>query len=386
MTFIGWAQAKPVDVRSLGVEPYGTKDCSATVNAALASGQLELHFPSGEYRLDRPLSLPSGTHLTAARDARLFASAANAPEAIVSNADWNKGNADIVISGGVWDGCAPLHPRKGWNDPAYPARLFVFVNVKGLVLEHMTMVDGVTYHVGLSRVRDFRVEDIAFEGTYPVKCQDGVHLWGGCEDGVIRDIRCRFGATYDDLIALNADDVARYTHNKGGVDAPIRRIRIEKVRATSCHSVFRFLSIRSKISDIVIRDVKAGYREFGINADAARYCADPIFDDAAYPEGVGEMENVLLEDVELWYAGDKRPPNAPKEVVVFETNARNFVFRNFRHAREREPKGILDHPTFNFRNLRATTVDFAGTRESVGREQRLFSGTDYPSVVIGAEK
>lgn len=365
------------------LDATGIADCAAPINAALAAGERELHFPAGEYRLDRPLSLPSGTRLVADAGAHFFASPANEPEAIVSNADWEGGNADILVSGGVWDGLAPYHPRKGWNDPRYPAGLFKFVNVRRLVLENLVVTDGVCYQIALSRTRDFRVENIRFEGTFPVKCQDGVHLWGGCEDGLIRGIRCRFYATGDDLIAINADDVGKYAHNKGGVDGPIRRITVEDVFAPCCHSVIRLLSVRSPIRDVVLRNIRGGYREFGINMDAARYCADPMFDTAAETNGVGHLENVLFENVELWYAGDS---GKAKEVVNFETNAKNVRFRGFRHAREREHPTTRPHATFRFRNLAPTTVDFGDRKAEAGAENLEFSGTDYRTVNVNSKE
>ena len=209
------------------IDATGAVDVAGAINAALASGRLNLHFPKGLYRLDRPLKIPSHTHITADPGAHFFASRENEPEAIVQNANPETGDTDISLSGGLWDGCAPIHPRKGWNDLRYPGRFFLFINVDGLVLEHLRMTDAITYHFAFGQVRHFRVEDVSFEGIYPVKCQDGIHLCGGCEDGVIRHIRCLKGATYDDLIALNADEAFVYSHNNGFVPLPIRRIFVE---------------------------------------------------------------------------------------------------------------------------------------------------------------
>ena len=118
------------------IDDTGAADVSGAINAALASGRLNLHFPKGLYRLDRPLKLPSRTHITADPGAHFYASRENEPEAIVQNANPDAGDTDISIRGGLWDGCAPIHPRKGFNDLRYPGRFFLFINVDGLVLEH----------------------------------------------------------------------------------------------------------------------------------------------------------------------------------------------------------------------------------------------------------
>lgn len=364
--------AQAVSVVELGGEPYGIKDVSALVNAALQKGERNIHFPAGEWRLDRPLSLPSGTHITADDAARIFAAKPNEPEAIVANADVKNGNSDISIKGGLWDGYAPVHPRKGWTDPRYPGRFFHFINVDGLVIEHVRMTDSVVFYISLGRVRNFRIEDISFEGTFPVKCQDGVHIGGGCENGLVKDIRCRFWATGDDLIALNADDVdpVKYTHNHDQVDAPIRHIRVENVTAPCCHSVVRLLSVKSDITDVVFKNIRAGYREFGVNADGARYSADPMFRDADYPQGIGRLQDIVFEDCEMWYAGEKKNPH---EVVDLETNGKGIRFVNFRHAREREATDNAPHPTFRFRKMcaHALTVDGKPLKLAQGEEKTL---------------
>ena len=364
-----------------GIDATGAVDVSGAINAALASGRLNLHFPKGLYRLDRPLKLPSRTHITAAPEAHFFASRENEPEAIVQNANPETGDTDISISGGLWDGCAPIHPRKGWNDLRYPGRFFLFINVDGLVLEHLRMTDVITYHIALGQVRHFKVEDISFEGIYPVKCQDGIHLCGGCEDGLIRHIRCLKGATYDDLIALNADEAFVYSHNNGFVPLPIRRIRVEDIDAPQCHTFVRFLSITNDISDVTIRNAKVGYRAHGINMDAARYCADPIFKDEDWPDGVGDIRNVLLENVTLWYAG---PKTNVRDVVTFETNVSNFRFRNFTWAKDREPPyAHQKNQCFRFRKLCKTsiTVDGRTTELPTGGELTL-DGLHYDAIDV----
>ena len=262
----------------------------------------------------------------------------------------------------------------------YPGRFFLFINVDGLVLEHLRMTDVITYHIALGQVRHFRVEDISFEGIYPVKCQDGIHLCGGCEDGVIRHIRCLKGATYDDLIALNADEAFVYSHNNGFVPLPIRRILVEDIEAPQCHTFVRFLSITNDITDVTIRNAKVGYRARGVNMDAARYCADPIFKDEDWPDGVGDIRNVLLENVTLWYAG---PKTNARDVVTFETNATNFRFRNFTWAKDLEPPYVCQRPGFLFRKLCKTSVTVEGktTELPTGGELTL-EGLHYDAIDV----
>ena len=61
------------------IDTTGSMDVSEAINAALASGRLDLHFPKGIYRLDRPLKLPSHAHITADPGAHFYASRENEP-------------------------------------------------------------------------------------------------------------------------------------------------------------------------------------------------------------------------------------------------------------------------------------------------------------------
>ena len=369
---------------SFDFRPYsdGSKDVAAALNAAMARGETVLNVPPGDYRLDVPLVLPSRTNITADPATRFFAGDANRASAVVVNSDTEKGNKNITISGGIWDGCAATHKRTSYKDPDYAGRFFHFINVRDLCCTDMHIRDGACYQVSLGRVTDFRFERIVFDGKVHPMCQDGVHIGGGCERGVVRNIRAIDGATGDDLIALNADDVNHYSHNAGQQDLPIRKILVEDVQAASCWTAVRVLSIKSEISDVVLRGFKVGYRRHGINADAARYCADPIFNEAEHPNGVGALRNVLFEDFELWYAGD-RPKRS--ETVTWETNGKGVRFRNFHVVRGREkPTDKPVPPAFRIRKVGPTRVVADGV-ESVLQpgEELLLKANSYRSVNIG---
>lgn len=350
---------------SFDFRPYadGRRDVSAALNAAFARGETALNVPPGDYRLDAPLVLPSRTNIAADPDARFFAGDANRAPAVVVNSDKEKGDRNITIKGGLWDGCAATHRRNGYKDPDYAGRFFHFVNVRDLCCSDMRVRDGACYHFSLGRVTDFRIENIVFDGSVHPSCQDGIHVGGGSERGVIRHIRATGMATGDDLIALNADDVNHYSHNADQRDMPIRKMLVEDVQADNCWAAIRLLSIKSEISDVVFRRFRVGYRRHGINADAARYCADPIFDDAANPDGVGALRNVLFEDFTLWYAGDKvkRP-----ETVTWETNGTGVRFRNFRVAHELEkPTDLPVPPSFRIRKVAQTRIKVDGVCHDV---------------------
>ncbi len=63
------------------------------------------------------------------------------------------------------------------------------------------------------------------------------------------------------MVALNADEALGRAQNLGLACGPIRRIRIEDVRAESCHTFVRLLSVRSVIEDVEIDGVFGGWKK-----------------------------------------------------------------------------------------------------------------------------
>jgi len=358
--------AGAVDFRELG----GTDgDAAAVLNAAFARGVREVRFSKGEYRLGSVLRLPSGARLLADSAARFVVSPGMATRWIVTNADHEKGNVDIVVSGGVWDGNCDERPGKKFDPKSVNAGLFFhFHSVKGLKLTGFRAYDSLAYHISLSRVTDFEITDLYLGGELRPFCQDGIHMGGGCERGTIRNIVAHTNGMGDDLIALNADDVFFYPWNQDQVALPIRDITVNQVVASNCYTVIRLLSISQPIERCTFRNFIAGYRAHGINIDAARYCSHPIFNDSEHPEGVGALRDVVFENFDLWYSGDKAPG---RELVTYETNGRGVEFRNFRFRRDLDAFPDHDRPVVLLCHLGKTKMTKNGETAHLERNRTL---------------
>ncbi len=301
------ASAYGVNVREQGVKGDGVADDAPAVQRLLDAGTPLLYFPPGVYLVGTTLRVPSNTRLEAHRFAcfRLADQAGGDVNTfLLCNADLDNGNENISIRGGIWDGNCANNPRRDENDRnGFTGAMINFRHVRRLSLVDMTLKNSTAYHTRLSGVRDFRVERIRFEDTIQTRNQDGVHVAGGCKDGLIRDIvAVGESCTGDDLVALNADDALDRSETRGKLGGPIRRIRIEGLRADDCHSFVRMASVWSVIEDIEIHDVRGGCRINVINADALRFCASPLFrrDDARYAGGAGLLRHVRLRDVAVY--------------------------------------------------------------------------------------
>lgn len=158
--------------------------------------------------------------------------------------------------------------------------------------------------------------------------QDGIHIGGYCEDGVIRNINAvGRSTTNDDLIALNADDVNTRAMNLDKINGPIKRIRIENISADDSHTFIRLLSIFSPLQDIEINCIKGGCQQMVLNLDAARYTNVPIIpkDDKRFYKPLGKIKNIKISDVDVYKTSLSNSP-----LLCIETKVANFEMHNFK--------------------------------------------------------
>lgn len=325
-------------VRDAGARGDGTGDDSAAFEKLLQRGESLIVVPPGEYPVASPIRLRSGTRLLAHPQARIRI-ADGAPfgvrDALVTNADWDGGDEQIEISGGIWDGnCMNVLRAAEDERDGYTGNMMLFRNVEGLVLRDLKLTDPSSYFVCLGKVRKFLVEDIRFEILNHTRNQDGIHVSGYCEDGIIRRI---FGyGTYcpgDDLVALNACDALDRSETRAALAGPIRRISVSHLRAEDCHAFMRFASVWSTIEDIDVHDVEGGCLDVAINADALRFCRSPLFDidDPAFANGCGDLRNIRFSKFRVWKTRKKS-----RGLLQLHSRMNNVVFEHFQRVPERD--------------------------------------------------
>jgi len=282
-----------VNVQDFGTGGEGKTDDALAFQRALDHGARRVLVPMGIYRIGRTLRVPSGRELLAHEQALIQLAPGAGVEHnsfLLANADPQRGNADIRIEGGIWDGRAVDNPRGPNNSPqAYSGVLIDFRNVEQLHLRRMTLRNPESFFIRLGEVRHFLIEHIEFQAAQIRGNQDGVHVGGGCSDGVIRDLlavgeRC----TNDDMVALNADDDVERQINRGMICAPIRRIRIERLRGNDVYTFVRILSQQQRIDDVQISDIRGRCRVNVLNMGNWRF-----------PRGGGNIGQVRVSDVHV---------------------------------------------------------------------------------------
>ncbi len=324
----------------------GSTDAAPALQKALdhLAGGGVLRVPPGTYRVGKTLRIGSHTRLELHPQARLrLADGAGVykDSFLLTNADHANGNENIEIRGGIFDGNNRNNPRSdaGARDPlsdpgSYTGVLVNFHNLRHLVFADTMLTDSETYHFRAGRLYDFLVEDVRFYTTNPRPNNDGIHLGGYCERGIIRNLTgLGPGAPDDDLVALNADDAIDRIECQGKEHGPIRDLAISDLSAEACHTFVRVLSVTSPIERITISKIRGGCDQAVLNMDAARGCRVPLFDEAdpAHADGVGFARDVRVHDVRCWKTGGG---NAP--MVRLETRTKNLVMTDVERVTKRD--------------------------------------------------
>lgn len=311
-------------------------DFGGNIQGALDAGAAVVRIPAGAYRT-HGLRLGSHTRLVAEAGARIvFADGAGRDEScfLLTNRDHEAGNAGIAIEGGVWDGNSAGNPRGPDRPGSFTGAAFNFSRVRGLTVRDVSLHDATAYYLRLCEVSRFTLEAIRFTAGQWRPNQDGIHIAGFCEDGVIRDICATgVGVTHDDLVALVADDALHRAQNLGLKCGPVRRMTVERLRADDCHSFVRLASVWHPIEDVRVHDVQGGCRICALNCDALRYCMVPVFDprDPRYAGGVGFLGNVSIDAMTVFKTADTGLP-----LFLLETRMQDFTVRKVRRDRARD--------------------------------------------------
>lgn len=333
-------------------------DFSKAINSLLNSGQTRIDIPKGKYIINDIIYLVDNTYLNFSKNAYVICKKGFKDWAVFTNKDKENGNKNISIIGGNFDGNALENPRNGIYDD-FTAIFFAFNKVDGLVIKNMMVKDTVSYHFRLGEVSNFIIKNIKFMDEYSPINQDGIHMGGGCKNGVIKNIYAKPGSMGDDLIALNADDIFTIPVNYGMKDLPISNIHVSNVYAPNCWTGIRLLSYKEEISNCSFKNFVIGYRTLVINMDGDR--PDVIFKTSEYPNGVGNLKNITFKNFKFWNTciRDKKRP-----CIRFQNNVFNMKMINFNHYVKNEPKGNVCS-TISFSYISNMNIKIDGEDHSV---------------------
>ncbi|MFZ2656257.1 MAG: hypothetical protein WAX69_15100 [Victivallales bacterium] len=314
---------RKIDLNGLMMDG-GIIDNYAILQDALAGGDCTVLLPPGRFLVSRTLKVFSNTKIIAGNNTviRLAANTGKRfDDWLLTNADHDKGNSNIEISGGIWDVNGKENPR-GEREKLddYGGVGIYFLRMSQLVLQNITVSNPDSFFIMICETAVFRIENVQLFNDNPKINQDGVHVGGFCRDGLIRGLRAISPMTPgDDLVALNANDgVAHFTH--GQKPGPIENIVIEDLYADSAYAFVRLLSQDQPIRNIRIKNAQGGVRNNFLNVNRWRF--EP---------GGGNISDIKVSDVAVhkmpWSVPEPKINEAP--LCDINLKVHNFVIENF---------------------------------------------------------
>lgn len=225
------------------------------------------------------LKVHSNTTIECLNRACGFYLADNSNRPLIANATPQpEGRADRNLSflGGTYNGNAAHQEHHtaeyGWTTA------FALHGVEQVLFRDVSITDSRTFAVYLTNWRRVVFENIYINLDHIPKQsnQDGIHVQGPGEFLSIRNVQ---GRAWDDMIALNIDDLLADWDSNGkfGRDpasmkrfgsaagiGPVSDVDIDGVQADDCAQVIRILSRASRLDRVSIRNVKGTYHDFGV--------------------------------------------------------------------------------------------------------------------------
>jgi hypothetical protein len=257
-----------------------------TDDTALLQGILDRAPKLGSLKLivDGPilvtgLKVHSNTTIECLNRACGFYLADTSNRALIANATPQpEGRADHNLSflGGTYNGNAEHqeHTTKehGWTTA------FALHGVEQVLFRDVSITNSRTFAVYLTNWRRVVFENIYINLDHIPKSsnQDGIHVQGPGEFLSIRNLQ---GRAWDDMIALNIDDLlgdwdsdGKFARDPASIRrfgsgagiGPVSDVDIDGVQADDCAQVIRVLSRASRLDRVSIRNVKGTYRDFGV--------------------------------------------------------------------------------------------------------------------------
>jgi len=158
----------------------------------------------------------------------------------------------IIISGGIWDMNGANQVR---NDGAgYIGTCIQLADINNLIIRNLTLKDPLSYGLQIGDISNFTINNIKLDYDNLRSNMDGVHVHGGCFDGLISNIR---GVTNDDMVALNANDGDKYELRAG----PIARVKVENIQCEGeGYRGVRLLSGGDYVDEITIDGIHGRYQ------------------------------------------------------------------------------------------------------------------------------
>lgn len=246
------------------MNPENIKDSTSMLQSMLDQ-RGEVKVPGGIYTISQPLVIYDDTKLSLSHDTVIRLADGSNCVMLKNQACQTTGkNHHILVEGGMWDGNnkGQEPDTKPEGKPYYFGVVMRFEETEDLTVRDVTVKDPSRYAIQIKNTDRFTVDNITFDYNMHQKCMDGVHVQGWARNGMIRNIK---GATNDDLVALNCDDVYDDGEKRSISQGQIENVVIDGVYGDNGYTAIRLLSCGSRMRNIKIRNVFGTYRLYGVS-------------------------------------------------------------------------------------------------------------------------
>jgi hypothetical protein len=293
----------------------------------------------------------------------------NANRPLIANATPQpEGRADQNLSflGGTYNGNAEhqeqITPEHGWTTA------FALHGVEQVLLRDVSITNSRTFALYLTNWRRVAVENLYINLSHIPKRsnQDGIHVQGPGEFLSVRNVQ---GRAWDDLVALNIDDLlgdwddqGRFQKHPGIVKrfgravgiGPVTDVDIDGVCADDCAQVLRILSRASRLDRVSIRNVKGTYRDFGVWI-------------TPYLREGGNIGRVDFENIDLRPAGERAYAYVPPFLFWIAGGMESLTLKNITsHAPIDDRPLVWIQPDAKIGRLRIEGLNVHDPRENPG--------------------
>lgn len=347
----GLSSPEVVSVEGFGAKGDGLKNDAPAIQQALDCGADTVIIPQGIYMIGTTLLVGSNTTIKAEPQTiiRLANGAGNHVDVfLLTNKNPGNGNSHITVEGGIWDGNNEYNYRGKDGDMfGYTGTAINFVNVKNLILRNLTVRNPDAFSIRIGEVTDFLIENIVLDHSVVRPNQDGIHIGGFSQRGIIRCVKAIHPNTpNDDMIAINADDNVERVINLGMRRGLISNITVEDIQADGAYNFVRLLSNESPIDNITIKNVKGACRYYAVNINNWRF-----------PVGVGNIRNVRLEDFNVTKRFQEKEKAALRSLIHITLGVCNLYVYNFQRGSNKKTD---DAPTLLLNNGRENAISKDG--------------------------
>ncbi len=214
---------------------FSSSNASDTINTAIKAltpnrNNYEKIMLKGSFTLNAPIQLPNFTFLDCEYAQITLEKWANC--LMLKNIDFEKGNVEIIIKGGLWVGNNIFQAQSSSELFSslydYYGNVFFFYGIKNLTIENVFIQNSRAWAIRLQNCSNVKLTQIYFDNDALTSNEDGIHVQGPASNIKIDKV---YGRTGDDMICLSCGAWEYYPEGPVA-HGTVTQVSISNIKAT----------------------------------------------------------------------------------------------------------------------------------------------------------